>query len=101
MTKEKTKEARNAISEEIEEFLEILDRKEVSNEMRTNLRRAAETRGLVGAHLEFTFQKDQETPYYNIYRYAFFGKVPDVFEDPRSRVVNPFAKAENLEVHRR
>ncbi|MCU0286763.1 MAG: hypothetical protein MUF15_10215 [Acidobacteria bacterium] len=81
MVKEKKQEARDVISGEIEEFLEILNRKEIGEDMRVNLRRAAETRGLLGANLEFIFQRNQETPYYNIYRYAFFGKVPEVLEE--------------------
>ncbi|HLP47935.1 MAG TPA: hypothetical protein VK469_18470 [Candidatus Kapabacteria bacterium] len=80
MGKEKKEAGRAVISEEIEEFLEILDRKQISNEMRVNLRRAAEARGLVGANLEFIFERNQETPYYNIYRYAFFGRVPEGLE---------------------
>lgn len=65
--------------------------------MRANLWRIAQTRGLVGASLNLHFGEDA-ADYYNVYRYAFFGLVPDLEEEIISPVklnLNP----EKYELH--
>lgn len=66
---------------EITEFVKILDKKVPLSKLRANLRKVAENRGLVGANLELNFDPTMEIgeppPYYNIYKYAFFGMVPE------------------------
>jgi hypothetical protein len=78
-------------SKEIMEFVKILDKKVPLSELRTNLRKVAESRGLVGANLELHFHAGDErrNEYYNVYKYAFFGMVPEVELDPRARTISP------------
>lgn len=45
------------------------------------LKSVAKARGMTGARLELQFQR-MDDPYYNVYRYAFFGKVPEYEGDP-------------------
>jgi hypothetical protein len=40
------------------------------------LKKVGASRGLRGARLELHFSPSDD-PYYNVYRYAFFGKVPE------------------------
>lgn len=77
-------------SKEIVELVKILDKEVPVSELRTNLTKVAESRGLVGANLELHFRaSDEEEPYYNVYKYAFFGMVPEVELDSRAKVIRP------------
>lgn len=44
--------------------------------LKGGLKNVAKARNLVGARLDLQFGKGDD-PYYNVYRYAFFGLVPE------------------------
>jgi len=70
--------------------VKILGKEVPISELRANLKKVAEDRELLGANLELHFRPDVERKkqYYNIYRYAFFGKVPEVELDPRAKTIS-------------
>ncbi len=68
------------------EFVKIMGKELPIEELRTNLARVARSRGLLASELRLHFRPN-EAPYYNIYKYAFFGKIPEVDIDPRARLV--------------
>ena len=88
MKKECKEECKEGVSsEEIAEFVKILNGEEHLNELRTNLRGVAESRGLAGASLALHFRPDlDDVGYYNVYKYAFFGMVPEneLYVNPRA-----------------
>jgi hypothetical protein len=65
-----------------------MDKEVPLNELRANLKEVAEKRGLAGATLELHFHDDKPL-YYNVYRYAFFGMVPDLELDPQAKWIDP------------
>jgi hypothetical protein len=49
------------------------------------LKKVANARGLTGANLDLRFRQ-MDDPYYNVYRYAFFGKAPERGEEVEARM---------------
>ena len=55
--------------------------------LRAGLKKVASARGLQAATLNLHFHSSDD-PYYNVYRYAFFGKPPEIADIVEERVAN-------------
>jgi hypothetical protein len=88
-------EKKHVSTEEIGDFVKIMDKEVPLNELRANLKEVAKKRGLVGATLEMHFADDKPL-YYNVYRYAFFGMVPDIELDPRAKWIDPVPEKKQI-----
>jgi hypothetical protein len=75
--------------EEITKFVRVMDKEVPLKELGANLRNVAEKRGIVGASLDLHFSPSGGPDYYNVYRYAFFGMVPDNLLDPVAKSIDP------------
>lgn len=97
MKEKVTKSKKGSSPEDIREFLKSFDKEVPVSKLRANLRKVAESRGLIGANLEFHFRSGDEALYYNIYRYAFCGMVPEPEFDPKvMTLLSPPQKSKNF-----
>jgi hypothetical protein len=63
--------------EELLQQVRDLAQKVPADKLGAALKKVAAARGLSAAQLHLTFDATKDDPYYNVYRYAFFGLVPE------------------------